>query len=58
MAKRFKSAEACDKEIDSMLAENITELFRNGIDEELVSHTIPIPVRVMFKLGQVKISPA
>jgi len=53
MAKRFKSAEACDKEIDSMLAENITELFRNGIDEELVSHTIPIPVRVMFKLGQV-----
>ena len=34
MAKRFKSAEACDKEIDTMLAENITELFRNGIDEE------------------------
>jgi len=34
MAKRFKSIEPCDTEIDSMLAENVTELFSNGIDEE------------------------
>ena len=33
MAKRFKSTETCDKAIDSVLADNITELFRNGMDE-------------------------
>ncbi|KAH3876592.1 hypothetical protein DPMN_000439 [Dreissena polymorpha] len=34
MAKRFKTVETCDTPIDSVLAENITELFRKGIDEE------------------------
>ena len=33
MAKRFKSNETCDKAV-SALAENINDLFRNGIDEE------------------------
>jgi len=33
MAKPFKRAETCDKPIDPVLAENITELFRNGMDE-------------------------
>jgi hypothetical protein len=33
MSKRFKAAEICDQEIDSVLASNINELFRNGIEE-------------------------
>ena len=34
MAKRFKSVEQCDTNIDETLALNLTELFRNGIDED------------------------
>ena len=34
MAKRFKTQEHCDNDIDETLAHNITELFRNGIDDD------------------------
>lgn len=40
MAKRFKSTEVCDSPIDELLAENITELFRNGIDDERYNELI------------------
>jgi len=40
MAKRFKSVEPCDTDIDSLLAENVTELFRNGIDEDRYSELV------------------
>jgi NADH:ubiquinone oxidoreductase subunit D len=33
MSKRFKAAEICDQNIDSVLASNVNELLRNGIDE-------------------------
>ena len=34
MAKRFKTQEHCDSVINETLAHNITELFRNGIDND------------------------
>ena len=34
MAARCKTAESCDKEIDGVLANNIDELFRNGMNEK------------------------
>ena len=40
MAKRFKSVEPCDTDIDSLLAKNVTELFRNGIDEDRYSELV------------------
>ena len=40
MAKRFKTQEHCDDEIDETLAQNITDLFRNGIDDDHYSELI------------------
>lgn len=40
MAKRFKAVETCDAPIDSVFAENLTELFRKGIDEEIYNDLI------------------
>lgn len=44
MVKRFKNQEHCDVDIDGILAENITDFFRNGIDqkryEELVKDEV------------------
>lgn len=37
MSKRFKASEPVDSEIDGILAQNVTELFRNGIDESRYS---------------------
>jgi hypothetical protein len=34
MSKKFKTQDFVDENIDSVLANNVTELFRNGIDEE------------------------
>ena len=34
MTKRFKVQEICDSDIDQTLAENVTELFHNGIEED------------------------
>ena len=34
MAKRFKGKEVCDTAVDSSLAENINDVFMNGMDEE------------------------
>ncbi|WAR17539.1 hypothetical protein MAR_032133 [Mya arenaria] len=40
MAKRFKAAEKCDKEVNSVLAANINDLFLNGIEEERYSELV------------------
>lgn len=40
MSKRFKSREICDVKIDETLASNITDLFRNGMNEEQNSDLI------------------
>ncbi|XP_060596689.1 uncharacterized protein LOC132750691 [Ruditapes philippinarum] len=37
LAKRFKSVEVCDSELDPVLASNINELFTNGMEEEQYS---------------------
>lgn len=34
LAKRFKTVEVCDKDIDPVLAANMNELFRKGMEEE------------------------
>ena len=34
MAKRFKIKEVCDVNVDDTLAKNVTDLFRNGMDED------------------------
>lgn len=34
MAKRFKIKEVCDINVDDTLAKNVTDLFRNGMDED------------------------
>lgn len=34
MAKRFKIKEVCDVNVDDTLANNVTDLFRNGMDED------------------------
>lgn len=34
MSKRFKSREICNVKIDETLASNITDLFKNEINEE------------------------
>jgi hypothetical protein len=41
MSKRFKSREVCDVKIDETLAtNNITDLFRNGMNEDQYSDLI------------------
>ena len=40
MSKRFKSREVCDVKIDETLATNITDLFRNGMNEDQYSDLI------------------
>lgn len=40
MAKRFKTQERCDVAIDETLAQNVTELFRNGIDDDRYAEMI------------------
>ena len=40
VAKRFKTQEHCDFEIDPVLALNITDLFHKGIDEEMYTDLI------------------
>ena len=40
MAKCFKTQEHCDDEIDETLAQNITDLFRNGIDDDPYSEVL------------------
>lgn len=40
MSKRFKSREICDVKIDETLASNITDLFRNGMNEDQYSDFI------------------
>lgn len=40
MSKRFKSRVICDVKIDETLASNITDLFRNGMNEEQYSDLI------------------
>lgn len=40
MSKRFKSREVCDVKIDETLATNITDLFRNGMNEDQYSDMI------------------
>ncbi|KAK3092455.1 hypothetical protein FSP39_003008 [Pinctada imbricata] len=37
MSKRFKSKEVCDSKIDETLASNLTDLFRNGMNDEQYS---------------------
>lgn len=37
LAKRFKSSEICSKDIDAVLAANVNELFRQGMEEEQYS---------------------
>ena len=37
MSKRFKSKEVCDKKIDETLASNLTDLFRNGMNDDQYS---------------------
>jgi hypothetical protein len=34
MAKRFKVKDVCGEKIDDVLAQNVTSLFLNGMDEE------------------------
>ena len=34
MTKRFKNKEVCDEKLDEVLAQNITDVFRNGMNEE------------------------
>ena len=40
MAKRFKVSENCDVNIDETLADTVTDLFRNGIEEERYSDLV------------------
>jgi hypothetical protein len=40
MSKRFKRREVCDLNIDETLAANITDLFRNGMNEDQYSDLI------------------
>ena len=40
MAKRFKTQEHCDEAIDETLAQNITEMFGNGIDDDRYTEMI------------------
>ncbi|XP_045188719.2 uncharacterized protein LOC123546483 [Mercenaria mercenaria] len=40
MAKHFKRQEVCDESIDDTLAENVHDLFRNGIEEERYSELV------------------
>ena len=34
LAKKFKSQETCDKDVDSVLGDNVNNLFRKGMEEE------------------------
>lgn len=40
MSKRFKVTEKCDMNVDSVLAENVNELFVNGIEEEKYAEVV------------------
>ena len=61
MAKRFKTVELCDKDIEPVLADNINELFLKGMDEDqyteiIRDETLPRPANceglVTVKLNQ------
>lgn len=40
MSKRFKTQEHCDVQIDETLAQNITELFLKGIDDDIYNELV------------------